>query len=522
MGQQRLLSLQGRHISLSLRVSVLLALAAILPLVITVIIIEMIAQPTLIAQNSRAMAADAQTHTQLIDNFFAERTLAAEALSRLTPIQNFLQAVKEHGPISVDLKDGALNSLRTGHGRGSYYENWTLLDLAGNPQLSYPNTPFPHGSYYILPGNLANVQPDSQGVAARKSIISGVFYNPVSNEAYIDIYTPVTRAADYVQLGILRSTFDLHYIWDIVNQEAGTNGAGSYAFILDQYGVFIAHTNAATDPFSPTHSLALFNTITPLPNDVKTLVRDGDLYGARDQGDLPVIDNAGLAGAQKSTDLSASFQFVPPGQSEPFQVVHSQTYTVPWTYYVASPLRVQTAVADNQLRITALLTIAIIILAAIIGLAVGQRITAPILRSVELLRNSSQALKTLAAKEQGAATQQMWVIDSANVGLRTVQYYTKAAEAAIQHHNTISSALLERQQAPDLGEVQQGLEQLLTDGQYVERAIGLQNQSNRKLASTIKINTQVADQLATSASAATQAADQLEQVVDELRQVVGQ
>src|SRR2546429_2415702 len=77
-------------LSLSLRVSGLLVLAAIVPLLITVVVIELISRPTLITQTSQEMQADAKTHTSLIDSYFSERILEAEGLARLRSIQDFL------------------------------------------------------------------------------------------------------------------------------------------------------------------------------------------------------------------------------------------------------------------------------------------------------------------------------------------------------------------------------------------------------------------------------------------------
>src|SRR5436190_14399110 len=79
-------------LSLSVRVSGLLVLAAIVPLLLTVVVIELISRPTLITQASQQMQTDAKTHTGLIDSYFAERILETEGLARLASIQNFLTA----------------------------------------------------------------------------------------------------------------------------------------------------------------------------------------------------------------------------------------------------------------------------------------------------------------------------------------------------------------------------------------------------------------------------------------------
>jgi hypothetical protein len=212
---------------------------------------------------------------------------------------------------------------------------------------------------------------------------------------------------------------------------------------------------------------------------------------------------------------------VPPGAQTTFQGAKSTATSVHWTYVVVSPLNNVTAVADDQLRLTGIITLAIIVLAAVIGLGLGRRITLPILQAVDRLRHSSQALKTLADKEQGAATQQTWVVDSSQVGLRTVQYYTNASSIALQRLNEVGKNLVARWHQVDSESARKAVRQLVNDAAYIEKAIHYQDASNKKLESTIKVTVQVADQLATGAMSATDAAEQLEQVVSQLEQVIG-
>src|SRR4051812_32915097 len=103
-----------QRFSLAARVSGLLVLAAILPLLITVFTIELVSRPTLINQASISMETDAKTRTQSIDSYFAERILASETVSRLAPIQKFLAG-------ETRLKEMARASLATGQVRGSHY-----------------------------------------------------------------------------------------------------------------------------------------------------------------------------------------------------------------------------------------------------------------------------------------------------------------------------------------------------------------------------------------------------------------
>jgi methyl-accepting chemotaxis protein len=180
-----------------------------------------------------------------------------------------------------------------------------------------------------------------------------------------------------------------------------------------------------------------------------------------------------------------------------------------------------TAVANQQLLTTSLIALAVLVLAALVGLGVGRRISQPILRSVEHLRSNSQALNLLATKQQSAASEQTWVVDSSQVGLKSVQYYTDATAIAAHRLAEMSGQLALRWDQLDVTTAKQALEHIATIAHYIEKAAHLQNNSNQKLATAIKVTTQVNEQLTTSAISATDAASQLEQVVKQLRQVVG-
>ncbi len=355
--------------SLAVRVSCMLVLAAILPLLITVITIEFSSRPMLINQASKEMETDAQTRTQLIDSYFAERLLASETVSRLVPIQKFLA-----GDMSFEEK--ARESLASGHVRGSYYQDWSLFDVYGHLHMYYPTPPQKHGAFYILPDALQQLQ------TSKRTLISDVFYRSVTNEASIDIYAPVVTTS-YDVVGILRTTFDLHSIWKIVDGEVGANGSGSYAFILDANGVRIAVTNPHPDPEAMTHSPLIFTSTAPLSSTLQQRIRDENLYGISQRQSISFFAEPDLSTFQHEHTMPPTFQMVPAMQHEMFQVAQWRTYTVPWTYYVVSPLTTIGMVADQQLLITGIIAAFVLLLAIVSGVFVGRRFALPLMRSIE-------------------------------------------------------------------------------------------------------------------------------------------
>ena len=493
----------GIKLSLTARVSTLLALAAIIPLLIIVTSTALLSRPQLVTQAANGMSADAHNRVQLIDAYLSERLHDVQTISRLPFLQRY---IVENGAF----KQEALDELSSGDQRDANYNTWSLLNLDGQTLLSYPLQPQAHGKYLVLPDALQKLH------QSRQAILSDVFYDPTVSEASIDIYMPVITPTAAV-VGILRVTLVLDYIWNIIDSQA--DSIGSYAFLLDHNGVRIGYTN--TDVSNITRPAHLFEAIEPLSAQTKHLIADGNLYG-NNAAPVRVFDDANLVKIQHNSHAPSTFELTPVEGNQTFEVAKESSSITSWTYFVLSPLNSITAIADQQLLYTCIIAAIVFILAGIVGLGLGRRITHPILQSVTSLLNSSQALKRLASKEEVTATEQKWVIESSQVGMQSVQYYTNATNTAAHRLSEISKQLLEqlKQTNAPLG-VKQQLNEMLVTSLYIEKASLYQDSSNKSLSTALRVTTQVTDQLASGAASAAEASTQLEQVVDQLRQIVG-
>ncbi len=500
-GLQETARRQRQRTSLSVRISIGLVFAAVLPLLITLVFSELQSRPTLTTQANEAMKSDAQSRVQLINAYFNERLLDAQTLSQVPSVQTFLQATPSHTPEYQDLAVHASYALAAGSFRDKHYVTWTLFGPQGTLLLSYPTAPKAHGKYVVPPEDL-------QQVRSLKTFTSAVYYNTTTKKASVDIYSPIGGIANTPFLGFMRATLNLDYIWNIVQRDAGNTNNGRYAFILDENGVRIADTQQSR----------LFTSVAQLPAQIQQRIRNEARYGTTNT--VPMLADATVAQHFHSTS-NTTFEGQPTGQTEMFQIVQLTASTVPWTYYVLSPVSVVTLVANQQLLFTGFVALAISALAAIIGIIVGRRISYPIMASVESLQKSSSALNTLATRQQDASSEQMWVVDSSQVGLQSIQYYTDATKVAARQLHDIGTELSHNWYSVDAHLALQHLERAITAAQYIEQATQYQDTSNQKLATALKVATQVTEQLATGATSATNAATELERVVEELRYVVG-
>ncbi len=246
-----------KSLPLSIRISLWLIAASILPLLLTLVISELQSRSTLINQASRTMETDAQTHAQLIDNYFAEKLLVLKSLDYTPLVQQYLldpagdqqnvPTILQNGLAIQKLVDPDVTLVTFFDPRGKLLLYYSLYGLK----------PVPHGKYMIPPE-------DAQQIAKGQQFVSNVYYDPVAHKSTVELYTPVYSTTLKRLLGVVRDTLDLDTVRSIVNSENGVNGSGSYAFILDQNGVRVIDPDPTT----------LFTSVAPLNAKIQQNIVD--------------------------------------------------------------------------------------------------------------------------------------------------------------------------------------------------------------------------------------------------------
>ncbi len=414
-----------RHwFSLSGRISLGLVGAAIIPLFVILIFTNMQTCPALVDQANKAMTSDAQTRVQLIDTYFGERIADALTIMQVPGLMDYFPILASSGS-GTDLvtyqlaKLCLVHSLQAGIARDKNYRNWTLFGTDGTILLNEPQNVAPekHGNDYVPAPYLAKV-------LAGNAFVSPVYGTSDGKSAMVDTYAPITAPITVYNpkpptIGFLRVTLKLDYIWDdVVQRDLGSNGSGSYAFILDDDGVRIADTDVSRR----------FTSVKALGANIQQQIRQEQRFGS--QRDVKVLPDQHVATSISQRTSSDTFQTQPVGQNEQFQVVRQDTTNpyVHWHYFVLSPVAVVTAVADQQLLSIALVAVLASLTVALLGWFVGLSMARPILRAVADLRESSTVLNTLATSQQDCASEQVWVVDSSQVGVQSAQYYTNAVK----------------------------------------------------------------------------------------------
>jgi signal transduction histidine kinase len=379
-----------RRLSWSVQLSLLLVLVAIVPLVITIISIEMLTRPALISQESATMEVQAQTQVHSIDVYLIEHIQDVQTLSQIASVQKYLSGERGLAP-------AVISELMVNQHRDTNYESWSLFDRQGNLLLSYPSAPQPHGQHFIFSSSLQQLE------TSRRVQVSDVFYNPITDEPAVDIYASVITP-DFRLVGFVRATLDLRHIWQMVDAVPCANsGDDCRAFIVDEHGVRIAYTNPDASGF--THPAPLFKAIAPLSPDVLQLIRSENLYG-NDQQPVTTLYDKALSHIQHEASPDTTFQIIPAGQNETFQAAMSTSSVVPWTYFLLKPLSKVTVIADQQLLSTSLIAAFVLVLVIIIGAVIGNNISGRILYSIEQERRAHEQQQRALEQERHAYEQQ--------------------------------------------------------------------------------------------------------------------
>jgi methyl-accepting chemotaxis protein len=495
---------QGR-VSLTVRFSLILILAVVIPLLITVLASEFILSPALINQATTEMQADATKHANEIDAFMTARLQEISYIDQFKAIRGSLS-----GDTTFDQQ--ATLELKSGQNLDPSYKNWSLYDTNGNFRLGYPGRPDQRGKYSgVVPNVLAQLQHGTS-----KTAISDAYYNVATRQAAIDIYTVINDDTGKL-IGYGSATLNLNNIWVTVNNESNA-GTSNFAMVLDKHGVRIAYTNL--DITQTTSPEALFKSVAPVDPTYQKLIYDEDLYG-NSFNTVKQLADPGLQKMWQEPTMTDATTFQPALKNEPYRVVKATGRVAPYTYFVLRPISVITKASNQQILYLFLIAIVVTIIAAVLGLLVGRSITRPIQSSVQVLLENSESLKTLAQSEESTAMEQKWIIDSSQIGLQSVQYYANAAGSAAQRLNKIGENLLLNWGRLDGAQTKQGLDDIIAAARYIEKAAEHQKKSCNGLADAIQVTAQVTDQLVSGATSASNAATTLDTVVDQLREVVG-
>lgn len=276
------------------------------------------------------------------------------------------------------IKDAARDALKAAASRSQEYESVAIVDLTG--RIVAASLPTDEGTdvkfreYFLQPKGTGN------------AYISDPSYSVITNKPALFFSAAVKDAQGHV-LAVVRSRLNLAAIWNLVEADGGSVGAGAHSFLVDDYGIRLAvsETKGRRDQ---AESL-IYKPIAPIDPAVATKLAADKRFGSKTPEQL-VVDplpslKVALDGLRAGT---AEFGFGS-GAAEQRGVVVKLTRK-PWSYVLAVPLSTYTKAADDATFNAA----SVVAIGLLLSFVVGIRLTRSLVRPLRQLVDVATRVST--------------------------------------------------------------------------------------------------------------------------------
>jgi GAF domain-containing protein/HAMP domain-containing protein len=357
----------ARRLSLYTKITSALLVAALIPTIVLGFIGNRTLQTTLSQGQNEVLLGSALQVANSLDAFI-QSNLNAIRVEGQTPIFSEYLITHDSRSLSSSTIDfNAIQALRALNRKDLIFiESYALLDYRGinllDTQPSNIGTREYNQRYYY--------EPYKSGLP----YVSSVEYSPDKQNTYIYFSAPVRDVSGQI-VGVIRVKYNAYKFQQLVNQFNNTAGPESFAAVLDENFVFLAHgydTNmvmkyGATISYPAIASLQTMNRLPPGPISSVSVELPGLEQGLQNSKDQPIFD-AMLLKTPGGTDVQPPIDTVGVSQmkTEPWYIVFAQSKDV-----FDAPLR-------NQTRSLTLLGVLIASLVTVVALWITRALTQPI------------------------------------------------------------------------------------------------------------------------------------------------
>ena len=294
-------------------------------------------------------------------------------LGDIVLVAKLLDIVRYAGNLAdASAKAAARTALAAAAARSPEYESVAVVD---------PNGAITAASILTDEGTSVKFREYFITAFAGTPYISDPSYSVITNKPALFFSAPVKDGAGKI-LAVVRTRVNLTAIWDVVEGDAGSVGAGAHSFLVDDYGIRLAvsETKGQRDKAEA----LIYKPIAPIDADVaKKLAADkrfGQLTPEQLVVDpLPTLKSA-LESLPKGASSNAPFSFgTGPGEQ---RGVVSRLVTKPWGYILAVPLTTYTKAADDATFDAMSVVVLGLLLSFVIGVALTRSLVRPLRRLV--------------------------------------------------------------------------------------------------------------------------------------------
>jgi len=295
-----------------------------------------------------------------LDAYLASRLEDIVLVSRIPDVIRF---VVYNDPA---IREAARDALKAAAARSLEYESVAIVDLSGRIVVS--SVPTDEGTdvkfreYFVQPKATGN------------GYISDPSYSVITNKPALFFSAAVKDGQGHV-LAVVRSRLNLAAIWNVVEADGGSVGAGAHSFLVDDYGIRLAVSE--TKGHRDQAESLIYKPIAPIDPAAVTKLAADKRFGAK-APDRLVIDplpslKSALDGLHAGT---AQFAFGS-GAAEERGVVVRLT-AKPWAYVLAVPLTTYPKAADDATYNAASVVAIGLLLSFVVGVLLTRSLVRPL------------------------------------------------------------------------------------------------------------------------------------------------
>ncbi|MEH2240941.1 diguanylate cyclase domain-containing protein [Nostoc sp.] len=335
-------------------------IVALIPLLLLAFINKHTTEKALTDNARQALSAAANETTNRIDAFIDGNLNAVRVEALLPGLARYLSLTPKQRDHSPEMQLATETLIRLSRKDMLNILSYALLDLNGKNVLDT------HTLDIIKDESVEDYfeNPLQTGL----SFVSSMKRSPIIPDLVTLFFSSLVRNAKGDILGVLRVSYDATVVQQLVTRQTERAGAKSFAILLDENNIYLAHSTAPK---------LLFKSIVPLPLDVVTrLQREGRLPNS------PVkqlaTNESKLKQALDNKQLYLIASLSATGNQVNLIAIARLKYK-PWSVLFAQPLAVALAPVEKQIRDAIFLFAIIASVVTIIAFAIGQLLTMPII-----------------------------------------------------------------------------------------------------------------------------------------------
>ncbi|WP_392531557.1 ATP-binding protein [Nostoc sp. C117] len=335
-------------------------IVALMPLLLLAFINKQTTEKALTDNAKQALSAAANETANRIDAFIDANLNSVRVEAILPGFARYLSLTPKQRDDSPEMQLATETLIRLSRKDMINVLSYALLDLSGKNVLD---------TYTPNIGKDESVEDYfKKPLETGLSFVSSMKRSPKIPDLITLFFSSPIRNAKGDVLGILRVSYNATVVQQLVTRQTERSGAKSFAILLDENNIYLAHSTAPE---------LIFKSIVPLPSDVVNQLQSEERLP-----NLPVKELAtNESKLKQALDRNKSYligTLEATGNQVNLIAIDRLKYK-PWSVLFAQPLVVALAPVEKQIRDAMFLFALIAGLVTIIAFAIGQVLTKPII-----------------------------------------------------------------------------------------------------------------------------------------------